>query len=394
MAQFLACIAHDDFSTTITNRAADKNHLSLAKAQKIITEKLQQLKAEKSIQHEYLHLVIEHVETALICFDQSNNVEMINNAAKKLLKATFIPSLKKISSIDPALAKAMTEIHTGEQVLAKTTLDSEPIQIMLTANEFTLLQNQYKLISLQNVKMVLDEKEIESWQKLIRVINHEIINSMTPIVSLSRYVATFLTDKSKVKKITDANSAEFYTLKRSIDTIHLRSQGLVNFISAYRGLNRVHRYAFTAIDVAAFFQRLSILLDEKLRQKNIIFQTQTTKSGATVLADEGSLEQVVINLIYNAMESLQETTAPRIVLEYCLNRHGKALIQVTDNGSGIKQEYIDNIFTPFFSTKERSSGIGLSVSRQLARLNNASLTVKSQENCGSTFTLTFHASGK
>jgi signal transduction histidine kinase len=389
MARFLEGIAHNDFTTTAVENGRSNVHQSLVQAQKAILDKFRQLAAERSVQTEYLHLVIEHVDTALVCFDDDYDVKMINNAARELFKSRLIPSLHKIASIHAGLARTLVSIRAGEQIIEKVVIDDEGLQLLLAASEFRLLDTNYKLVSLQNVKKLLDEKEIESWQKLIRVINHELMNSMTPILSLSQYALNKLTDKRKIGPLEDRDSEEYRLLQESIEIIHSRCQGLVNFIAAYRGLNQTPRSEFTSVDVSEFFRHIALLLQDKIDDQGIALVIRDANPNVFLLVDESSLEQIIINLIYNAMDSLEGVQDPTISLECHVSAKDKVALQVHDNGGGIKDEHIDNIFTPFFSTKDHSSGIGLSVSRQLAQLNNASLTVHSVADKGSTFTLTF-----
>ncbi|PCH59219.1 MAG: ATP-binding protein [SAR86 cluster bacterium] len=388
-AQFLNNISHNDFSSSTALSTQTPGFKSFVDAQRLLLSKFKKLKTERSVQNEYLQMVVEHVDTALLCFDSNGKMEFINNAACKLLNKKFISSINIIRKLNPEIASALEKIHSGEHVVIKIVLDNELQSLILTASEFILLEKPYKLVSIQNIKNALDEGEIESWQKLIKVLTHEIMNSMTPIVSLSHYVKDAVADPEILNQLTDRESEPYKDLQCSIETIASRSQGLMEFIDSYRSLSSLPEPTFTKIPLETLFRRIGTLLNEKMNDAQIDFTTSIENHQMTVNADVKLLEQILINLLSNAIDAVDQSISPSIQLLSSSHRNGKTLIQVRDNGCGISKQVIDNIFTPFFTTKTQGSGIGLSLSRQLARINRSSLSVSSLEGSGSTFTLTF-----
>ncbi len=388
-AQFLSNVSHNDFSTSTATSTQSSGSRSLVEAQKILLEKYRKLKRDRSVQNSYLHAVVEHLDTALICFDNTGKIEFINDAASKLLNKKYISSVSIIGKLNKELGDTLKSIRAGDHIVLKTVLGNELQSLILTATEFILLEKNYKLVSLQNIKNALDEREIESWQKVIKVLTHEIMNSMTPIVSLSHYVKKVVDDKTLLPRLADETSQQHRDLQQSIEAISSRSQGLMEFVNSYRSLSNLPQPDFSEIEIEALFQRIESLLKEMLDSKGVTFITQLESHDVTLVADVKLLEQVLINLISNAIDAMEVVENPCIQLWCNKNRNGKTLIQVKDNGCGISKDVMENIFTPFFTTKEQGSGIGLSLSRQLTRLNKGTLTVSSSEGVGSQFTLTF-----
>lgn len=387
-AQFLNNISHDDFATTsgVSNQAFSGR--DFIDAQKLLSSKFRKLKADRSAQYQYLRMVVEHVDTALICFDNSGKIEIINKAATNLLNKKYIASLDVVASLNQELADALAEIHAGETRVLKLIIDRQLHQLMLSATEFVLREQKFKLVSLQNIKHALDEKEIESWQKLIKVLTHEIMNSMTPIVSLSRYIEGVMMDQETVRKLSDKDSEQYRDLQQSIDVIASRSQGLMEFVDSYRSLSNLPTPVFAELSIAALFTRIELLLNGKITSAGISLSTRVEPEQLSMVADVSLMEQILINLLSNAIDAVSEESIGIVELA-CRELDNRIVIQITDNGCGISKDLIDNIFTPFFTTKETGSGIGLSLSRQLTKLNRGTLAVSSVEGSGSQFTLTF-----
>lgn len=387
--QFINNISHNDFSSTTSHSNVEDSAQQFVSAQRTLLEKYRKLKADRSAQHEYLHLVVEHVETALLCFDDKGNVEIINQAAKDILKNRYISTLKKVDALSPELAQALRSIKAGESRVLKVSIGNDNLQLMLTATEFRLMDKYQKLVSMQNIQSALDEKEIESWQKLIKVMTHEIMNSMTPIVSLSNHLEDVFHEKELTETGIAADTEQYRDIVQGIGTIASRSQGLLRFVQAYRSLSNLPRPVLTQIPIRSLFKHMSTLLEEQMSETGIELECEVVPESLSVMADKNLMEQILLNLLNNASDAVSGVEGAKIVLRASLLGHGKVIIQVKDNGCGISKSFLDDIFTPFFTTKETGTGVGLSLSRQLARLNNANLSAQSDEGKGSCFQLLF-----
>lgn len=388
-AQFINNISHNDFTTSsgFSNQIFGAN--TFIEAQKTLLAKYRKLKADSSAQTDYLQMVVDHVDAALLCFDENNRIEFTNRAAEKLLQRRYLPTLHSISLIDTGLAEAIQELDTGENRVLKLVLDGELNHLILSATEFVLLEKKFKLVSLKNIKGALDEREIESWQKLIKVLTHEIMNSMTPIVSLSRYVDGIVSDRETLEALQDPDSEQSRDLHLSLEAIQSRTQGLMDFVDKYRSISNLPKPKFAHLELKPLCERIELLFAERAKQEQVDFTVELHPQELVLTADESLLEQVIINLVSNAFDAVQDRETRKVTIQAALTDEGATTIRISDTGYGISKEVIDNIFTPFYTTKENGSGIGLTLSRQLARLNQGSLSVSSLENEGSQFTLSF-----
>jgi two-component system nitrogen regulation sensor histidine kinase NtrY len=257
---------------------------------------------------------------------------------------------------------------------------------LLSATAFQTDGKIYKLIAFQNVNEALDETESKAWQKLLSVLTHEIMNSVAPISSLAE------TLKSRLQQsvsILNNESGSVDDLEIGIETIRKRSEGLLKFAETYRNLNRITTPNLRKVYVRDIFENLLQLMQPTLEQKSIELETILKDTDLTVEADINLLEQVLINLVVNAIEAVKDKPHPRIVLTgYIANNH-KTVIKVADNGSGIPAEVLEKIFIPFFSTKKSGSGIGLSLCKQIMMLHKGNIQVQSREGEGTAFLLQF-----
>lgn len=286
----------------------------------------------------------------------------------------------------PTLYAACKEIRPGSSHLINVNTRNESFKLLLAATAFQTDGETYKLIAFQNVHSAMDETEANAWQKLLSVMTHEIMNSVAPISSLADTLKRRL-QESRDEKMEDSGNA-LEDLEVGIETIKRRSEGLLKFAAVYRNLNKIQQANLQQVKVLDQFENLLQLFQPNLEQKGIELETVLKEPGLEIEMDGTLIEQVLINLLLNAMDALKEKTNPRIILSAYQN-NGKKFIEMSDNGIGIAPELIDQIFVPFFSTKKSGSGIGLSLCRQIMLLHKGSIQVFSKENEGSRFVLKF-----
>jgi nitrogen fixation/metabolism regulation signal transduction histidine kinase len=377
-AAFLSSILHQDYSMPVPAQGRGRTFDELESVYRSLSEEFKRLNLQKAANYQYLEAVVEHIAVALICFDKDGNVVMMNEHARRLFGLPHAHGLRSIARFDERLPGLLERMGHGDQDLLQVRRGDEVMQLVLYATEFSLLDKHYKLVSFQNIRDELERREIESWQKLIRVLTHEIMNSVTPIISLSRLVQEEL-----VSKGADDD------LLRSINAVHSRSSGLLEFVKAYRSFATVPVPRMEDVDVLAILQRVRVLMDEFIASRRIGMQIEAPDGELTVHVDARQLEQVLINLVRNAAEALTDTVEPQIVMRAARDERRRVMIQVIDNGPGIDPAHLDNIFVPFFTTKRGGSGVGLSISRQLVQANRGFITAKSAEPRGSVFTMLF-----
>jgi signal transduction histidine kinase len=277
-------------------------------------------------------------------------------------------------------------LKPGENKIATAHAERSSFKILLSATAFQTEGRVYKLIAFQNVNEALDETESKAWQKLLSVLTHEIMNSVAPISSLASTLKSRL-QESVTALNNDSGSVD--DLEIGIETIKRRSEGLLKFAETYRNLNKITTLNLRKAYVRDIFENLLQLMQPTLEQKNIEVETILKDTDLVVEADTALLEQVLINLVVNAIEAVKDKEEPRIVLSAFISSNRKIVIKVADNGHGMAEELMDKIFIPFFSTKKSGSGIGLSLCKQIMMLHKGNITVQSKEAEGTAFQLQF-----
>lgn len=386
--RFLLSIKHSDFSQSYTNQLKGSGFDELNTAFSEVTKEFQQAKIEKEEHFRFLQTIIDHVGIALIAFNSDGGVELINNAAKKLLKIPRLGNIKDIESISPRLADKLGNISPGDKDLVKFKQGDNLLQLSIYATGFILRQQQLNLVAMQNIQSELEEKEMISWQNLIRVLTHEIMNSITPIASLAS-TATGLLENGKECKVPEDMSEVIVDVRHAVKTIEKRSKGLITFIDNYRKLTRIPKPDFKIVHVQDLFERVESLMNDQFEHDSIKFNKEVDPVSLTITADPALIEQVLINLCKNSVEAVSGISHPKIKLKAGTDGLGNPVVKVIDNGKGIAENVAERIFIPFFTTKPEGSGIGLSLSRQIIRLHKGTIGVASTPNERTVFKLRF-----
>ena len=392
IVHFLESIHYDDFTNTYPDRKTDSSRDLLYHEFNEILKKFREIRADNEAQHQYLKTIVQHIGIGIITFDADGEVQIMNNAAKKLLDIKMIKNIRQISREHPNLDNSFQELKTGGRDLVKISKNNDDeIQLAVYAIELSLRGKAFKLISLQNIQSELEEKEMEAWQNLIRVLTHEIMNSVTPISSLAAMMETdlsdFLNNGSNVNQIKDDTVEDFYL---SVKTIHNRSESLIKFVSDFRNMTRIKLPTLECIKVEEIITHVLILLKQDVEASNIKVDT-SVKPDLTINIDKEQIEQVIINVVKNAIQALAagEKETKILTITAMPAPTGGAYISVADNGTGIEEEALKKIFIPFFTTKKNGSGIGLSLSKQIMRNHGGNISAKSQIGEGTEFLLKF-----
>jgi nitrogen fixation/metabolism regulation signal transduction histidine kinase len=388
LIKFITAIKYDDVSISFNKeKKVDKSFEQLYSELNQIIHDISEVRSEKEIEHQYFQNTIKHVGTGILAFDEFGKIEICNDAALNLLNRHNLKDITEVEKTKEGLADIFKEIKPGNAKLIKLNIDNEIVQLSVKAAKFKIKDRKVKLLSLQNIKSEIDQSEVVAWQKLIRVLTHEIMNSVSPIKLLSSSLIDMFEENEKIKTIEEINNKTIEDSVLGLKTIRKRSTGLSNFVETYKNVTQIPKANFSEFKVCHLFDHINTLLKNDLEQKSIEFKYNCNPNDIVVNADEKLIEQVLINLIKNASEALENCNKPTIDLDAeLINDH--ILIKVSDNGKGISPEVLDNIFIPFFTTKEKGSGIGLSLSRQIMHLHGGNISVKSKvEN--TVFTLHF-----
>ncbi len=380
VTEFVESIHYRDFSRYFNVKQAPAELQSLRQGFNEINSTFRFISKEKELQYQYLQQILELVDTGIISYDtESGALNWMNSTFKKLVNIPYLKTIESLQKRDENLYNAVKLIRPGETTVVTINRENKSLKLLLTATLFQVDNKINKLIAFQNIHEALDENEALAWQKLLSVMTHEIMNSVAPISSLA--------DTLK-KRLDSVNSDEKDDLELGLETIRKRSEGLLRFAESYRNLNKITTPNLSVIYVRDIFENILTLMQPTFEKKNIEVDVILKDPELTIHVDVNLIEQVLINLVINAIEAVKERTNPQIILS-AYTEKDKRLVKIADNGAGIPFGLIDKIFIPFFSTRKNGNGIGLSLSKQIMLLHKGSIQVQSIENEGSAFYLTF-----
>ena len=381
---FLQAINYSDYSMNFNLERLGKSFKDISDEFNKVLQKFKQSRNEKEESLLYLQTAVRHVGVGVISFDSKGKIDLANKAAKKILKLNRIDNIFLLNNLSKDFGELVFNLSPGKKITHKIIHEDESIQLLFYATEFKMRNQIYKLVTLQNIQPELEEKEIEAYQKLIRVLTHEIMNSVTPISSLASTVNQWLTADNHDEKISKETMND---ISAAVNTIKKRSEGLVGFVEKYRSLTRIPKPSFQVFKAVHLFERIQILMEAGLKNSEIKFHFEVVPDYLELTADPDLLEQVLINLLNNAVQSFGSTLSGKIFLKAMIDDRGRASIKIIDNGPGIAEDIIDKIFIPFFSTKKEGSGIGLSLSQQIIRTLGGTISVTSEPNVETVFTI-------
>ncbi len=388
LSNFLMAIQQNDFSNVYPEKR--RRTRNLYQVFNIITREFIKIRSEKESNFHFFKTVVEHSKVPLLAYEMDSlQVTLINEAAKELLHVPYLSKANALTKVNEELANTILHLSSDERVLLKTEIGGETYQLSIIAKVLVLQKQAYKVIALHNIHAELDQQEIESWQKLIRVLTHEIKNSVIPISTLTEVINQMMVyPDGSSRVISDLDDEEEQDLKMSLRTIEKRSKGLVKFVNSYGDLARMPQPELEDTDLCALVAQIVELEQEHLQTQGVAIVQQFEKGPVLVRIDASMIEQVVINLIKNAMEALHGAEQPTI--EIVLRKTpDEVLLSIKDNGPGIDKETLSNIFVPFYTTKKEGSGIGLPLSRQFMRAHGGRIRAHSEVGGGASFELAF-----
>lgn len=385
--QFVESVHYRDFSRYFDVKHAPIELQPLRQGFNEINSTFKVISKEKETQYQYVQKILELVDTGILSYEEeSGEIVWMNESLKSMLQLPYLKTIHSLAKRDNALYTQILALKPGDHKVGTAHLERASFKVLLSVSVFQTDGKKYKLIAFQNVNEALDETESKAWQKLLSVMTHEIMNSIAPISSLADTLKNRL-KKSMAHINNDGGTID--DLELGIDTIKRRSQGLLKFAETYRNLNKITTLNLNKVYVRDLFENLNSLMQPTLEQKDIDLDIILMDPDLQFEADPNLVEQVLINLLVNAIEAVKDNADPRIVLSAFFSSNRKMVIKVADNGSGMSEEVIDKIFIPFFSTKKSGSGIGLSLCKQIMMLHKGTINVQSVEGEGTAFQLQF-----
>lgn len=387
LTRFLESVKYSDFISGFTaDNKLGKSFKDLNLAFNEVLEAFRKARSEKEEHWQYLNTVVQQVRTGILSFDTEGEVQLMNANAKRFTGVTSIKNIKELIVINPRLYHVINSVESGKSELYKA---AEDLYLTIQSTELRIRGTDVKLVTLQNIQPELQKQELEAWQNLTRVLRHEIMNSITPISSLTSTLREILDhDMQKKSDHWELKDEGADDLREGLSTIENRSRGLIKFIDAYREYTSLPKPNMTTIKLKDLVDKVAQLMKNEIKKTKIDFQHHVSSEYLTIHCDIEMIEQVLINLLKNAVEALADTESPKLEL---IGRYDENMIkiEVIDNGPGIIKEALEHIFVPFYTTKRTGSGIGLSLSRQIMQMHNGTLSVVSTPDVKTVFTLRF-----
>ncbi|MCF8225435.1 MAG: ATP-binding protein [Bacteroidales bacterium] len=390
LANFLESIRYSEFTRTFSINEAGSSFEALSEAFNDVMKDFQQIRSEAEEHFHYLQSIVQNIDVSILAYQRNGEVEMINPAAKKLFQVNSLKNIQKLSFLSQELCDTLLNIKPGENRLQKVQDEDDILQLAIYSTEFKVKDKSILLTTVKNIQNVLEGQETEAWQKLIRVLTHEIMNSIAPISSLSSTIELMIKGyetENRDEPCLDKDTV--HEIQQALQTINKRSTGLMNFVETYRNLTKIPEPNFAMVTMENLIDNVITLMKKETEDHHIDLSCSMEPDSIELQIDEQMISQVLINMIKNSIHALEGIDNGKIRIKGFYNKRGRPTIQIIDNGQGILKDVLDKIFIPFFTTKKSGSGIGLSLSRQILRLHGGTITAQSEPQKETIFSLTF-----
>lgn len=381
VAYFFDALENDDYSINFIEWKGSSSEIFLSNILNKMKNIIQRIRIESQRKEKFYELMLENINSGIVLLNASGFVMQTNAAALKLLGLEVFTHIRQLDKIDPALTLLFNNIKAGDKKNFSLTMERGTIQLNIKAAGLWLDKEAVRLVVIHDIHNEMDEKEIDSWIKLIRVLSHEIMNSIAPITSLSDTLLTLYQNE----EAEDSNVRD--NVINGLHVISETSKGLVSFVESYRKFTRIPTPEKELFNVSEFIQRIVILCSAEDNVKSVKIDTKQVPEDLKLYADSNLLGQVMINIVKNAIQALQGRRGACIEIAAYQTDGERTVFTVKDNGPGIPEELMKQIFVPFFTTKEQGTGIGLSMARQIMRAHGGSIHVHSVPDKETRFTI-------
>lgn len=396
LAFFFSAVRNEDTSLIFNEVEGFGNEKLLNASLNKLNNKLKNAKISIELQEKFYKSIMEKIRTGIISFYENGVVEFINPEFQRMFGFDHLPHIRKLQNIDPKLVELLEKIKSGEQKRINVKVNHNLMSLAIHSQTIIIQKREIKIVTLQDIKSELDTHEMDSWQKLIRILNHEIMNSVAPITSLSSTLSGFYISGTNQRSPDEITPKIISDTIKGLSIIEDHGKGLIHFVESYRSLTQLPKPEFIRVNIKEFFERITILVnsnfdsEENINGPRPVIKTDVTPEDLTLMADDKLLARVFLNIVKNSVEAAGKSMkGSEISLNASRNPDGRIILSVQDNGPGMDSETLEKIFVPFFTTKETGSGIGLSLSRQIIRLHNGNITCDSAPGEGTTISMIF-----
>lgn len=383
LSQFFISVKNEDSSLKTHESSESKSLNELRTSMRSVNQIIKDLRLKYQQKEIISEAIIENAAVGILTFTSSGKVECINRKGRELLGVHHLVNSKALLKTDPNLLSLFQEIKSGESRIIETYINKNQKHLLVNCSGLLLAEEKYKLLSFTDIKNQLDAKELESWQSLINVLTHEIMNSISPLTCLSDNLEKCYKEMDSGTLISEKMLAKTQT---GLRVIKEQGEGLMHFVESYRELSRIPKPRLRNTSIKQLFEHVKTLLCLE-EDTNINYQFSISDENLVVVMDEHLIVQVIVNLIKNAQFSILEKGL--VAIEAKCNKEGFVRISIQDNGCGIKSEDIHHVFIPFFTTKDNGSGIGLPIARSIMRLHNGKIGLESVYGEGTVVSIAF-----
>jgi len=393
LAKFLLYLQNGDTSIVYLKEKIEKTFSGLKLGFNKINKEFSKIKLEKEERQIFINNLADHVAVGIIVFNGKGVIEIINKSALKYLNIDTIRNINSLNNIHFNFSGFLYSLKPEKQkTLSLDTFDQFKHSIKLTyifrCSEFKVEDQLFKIVTFQDINKELEDKEVESWQKLTHVLRHEITNSITPIITTATTIRRYFKDNGKVRKVKDVHQEIIDDTVNCTNLIEERGNGLMKFISQYRQFTKLPIPDLKKVQLGSLVKNVLKLMEDELHSNNIGVKLHL-QSIVILDCDKKMIEQVIINILRNSIESFINDTKNKKIEINLLKGENSVQLNIQDTGSAIPKEIIEDIFIPFFSTKEKGSGIGLSLSRQIMKLHGGAISINSKIGVGTEVSLIF-----
>lgn len=389
VAFFFDSVTNDDTSLHYAEQIRPRSLRALHQSLNRLNSHIADIKMKNEYNEKFFHEMLRSSATGLLAVDEKGYIEQVNDAALDFIGLPQITHIDLLKQKNKELYEQMNLIKPGQSRTIKVIHDAELRLLSLKVALLSFGMNRYRLYSISDIKAEIEENELDSWQKLIRVMTHEIMNSIAPITSLSNTLSRIFIRNNNPLPVQEITEKHIDNIIHGLEVIEKTGKGLMRFVEDYRKLTKIPNPVFKPIHIINWLNAIRLLMKARMDEENIDLRITRKGSQEELIGDEKLLNQVMINIIYNAIDALKSIKHKRIAISVSESPTGRPKISITDNGKGIQPEEIEKIFIPFYTTKENGSGIGLSLSRKIMRLHRGSISVFSRPMEQTTFVLDF-----
>lgn len=389
LTRFLNAARYADFSQRFEFEDIGAGFGPLGNAFSDILERFRSKRADQEADLKHLRALVEHIPVPLLTVHNDDTITLQNNAARRLFGAAHVTRLNDLRQFGASFGESVANAVPGRRELVTFAVEDIEYQLTLATTEIVTAGELDRLISLQDIQSELDVTQAQAWQDLVRVLTHEIMNSITPVTSLAKTATELVEDVRDKNERDEPIASDLDDLHSAIGTVARRSDSLVQFVDSYRQLTRLAPAEKKRIAVSELFDAVSRLSAAEWPDGEVVFSITVTPPGLDVYADRDLVEPVLLNLLRNAVQATANVSQPNIQIGGRMNRRGNVVLEVSDNGPGVPIDMASKIFVPFFTTKKEGSGVGLALARQIMIAHSGFVTLGKSESGGARFSLIF-----